>query len=46
MIVTPMTGLSPVITVGLSLLIYGVMPGLTLTIGIILAVIAIFLLSE
>lgn len=46
MIVVPMTGLSPVITVGLSLLIYGVMPGLTLTIGIFLAIVAIFLLSE
>jgi len=45
MIVVPMTGLSPVITVGLSLLIYGVLPGLTLTFGIALAIVAIFLLS-
>jgi len=46
MIVVPMTGLSPVITVGLSLLIYGVLPGLTLTFGIALAIVAIFLLSS
>lgn len=45
MIVVPMTGLSPVITVALSLLIYGVLPGATLTVGIALAIIAIFLLS-
>jgi uncharacterized membrane protein len=45
MIVVPMTGLSPVITVGISLLIYGVIPGLTLTFGIGIAIIAIFLLS-
>jgi len=46
MIVVPMTGLSPVITVGISLLIYSVMPGVTLTVGIVLAVVAMFLLSE
>jgi len=45
MIVVPMTGLSPVITVGISLLIYGVIPGLTLTFGIAIAIVAIFLLS-
>jgi uncharacterized membrane protein len=45
MIVVPMTGLSPVITVGISLLIYGVIPGITLTFGIALAIVAIFLLS-
>jgi uncharacterized membrane protein len=45
MIVVPMTGLSPVITVALSLLIYGVLPGATLTVGIALAIVAIFLLS-
>lgn len=45
MIVVPMTGLSPVITVGISLLIYGVIPGLSLTFGIGLAIVAIFLLS-
>jgi drug/metabolite transporter (DMT)-like permease len=45
-IVVPMTGLSPVITVGISLIIYGVMPGATLTVGIVLAVVAMFLLSD
>lgn len=45
-IVVPMTGLSPVITIVISLMLYAVMPGITLTIGIGLAVIAIFLLSE
>lgn len=45
MIVVPMTGLSPVITVGISLLIYGVIPGLSLTFGIAIAIVAIFLLS-
>jgi drug/metabolite transporter (DMT)-like permease len=44
-IVVPMTGLSPVITVAISLIIYGVIPGFTLTVGIALAVVAIFLLS-
>jgi drug/metabolite transporter (DMT)-like permease len=44
-IVVPMTGLSPVITVGISLLIYSVIPGLTLTFGIAFAIVAIFLLS-
>lgn len=46
MIVVPMTGLSPVITVGISLLIYSVIPGLSLTFGIAIAIVAIFLLSE
>lgn len=45
-IVVPLTGLSPVITIVLSLLIYGVFPSLILGAGLILAVIAIFLLSE
>jgi len=45
-IVVPMTGLSPVITIVISLMLYAVMPGIALTIGIGLAVIAIFLLSE
>jgi drug/metabolite transporter (DMT)-like permease len=45
MIVVPLTGLSPVITVAISLMIYGVIPALTLTIGIVIAVVAIFLLS-
>jgi len=45
-VVVPLTGLSPVITVILSLIIYAVMPGLVLTIGLVLAAIAILLLSE
>lgn len=45
-IVTPMTGLAPVITVILSLILYAVIPGTFLTIGLILAFIAIFLLSD
>ncbi|MEO8713340.1 MAG: EamA family transporter [Parafilimonas sp.] len=45
-IVVPLTGLSPVITVILSLIIYAVMPGTVLLIGLILAAVAIMLLSE
>ncbi len=45
-VVVPLTGLSPVITIVLSLIIYAVMPGLVLTIGLLLAVVAILLLSE
>lgn len=45
-IVVPMTGLSPVITVIISLIIYSVIPGAVLTSGLIVATIAIFLLSE
>lgn len=45
-IVVPMTGLSPLITVVISLLLYGVIPGAMLTTGVILAVIAIILLSR
>lgn len=45
-IVTPLTGLSPVITVVLSLIIYAVMPGSVLLVGLILAAAAIVLLSE
>ena len=45
-IVVPLTGLSPVITIVLSLIIYAVMPGTILLIGLILAAIAIVLLSE
>lgn len=45
MIVVPMTGLSPVITVGISLVIYSVIPGLSLTFGIAIAIVAIYLLS-
>lgn len=45
-IVVPMTGLSPVITVFISLIIYSVIPGASLGIGILLAIVAIYLLSE
>lgn len=45
-IVVPMTGLSPVITVILSLIIYSVIPGAVLTAGLLVATIAIVLLSE
>lgn len=45
-IVVPMTGLAPVITVILSLIIYGVVPGGVLLTGLIMASIAIVLLSE
>jgi drug/metabolite transporter (DMT)-like permease len=45
-IVVPMTGLAPVITVVLSLIFYGVVPGGILLTGLIIASIAIFLLSE
>ncbi len=45
-VVVPLTGLSPVITIILSLIIYAVMPGTVLLIGLILAVAAILLLSE
>jgi drug/metabolite transporter (DMT)-like permease len=45
-VVVPLTGLSPVITIVLSLIIYAVLPGTVLLIGLVLAVIAILLLSE
>jgi drug/metabolite transporter (DMT)-like permease len=45
-IVVPLTGLSPVITIVISLMIYAVFPGIVLLIGLIMAAIAIFLLSE
>lgn len=45
MVVMPLSGLSPVITVALSLVIYAVFPGPMLLIGLILAAIAIVLLS-
>jgi drug/metabolite transporter (DMT)-like permease len=44
-IVTPLTGLAPLITIILSLILYGIVPGLMLTIGLVLAIIAIFILS-
>jgi drug/metabolite transporter (DMT)-like permease len=45
-VVVPMTGLSPVITVIISLIIYSVIPGGILTGGLIIATVAILLLSE
>jgi uncharacterized membrane protein len=45
-IVVPMTGLAPVITVVLSLIVYGVVPGGILLTGLIIASVAIVLLSE
>jgi drug/metabolite transporter (DMT)-like permease len=44
-IVVPLTGLAPVITIVLSLLLYAVFPGVMLLIGLVLAVIAMFILS-
>lgn len=44
-IVVPLIGLAPLITIVLSLIIYSVMPGPILLIGLVLAVVAIFLLS-
>jgi drug/metabolite transporter (DMT)-like permease len=45
-IVVPMSGLSPVITIIISLIIYAVVPGIVLLVGLILAAISIVLLSE
>ncbi len=44
-IVVPLTGLAPLITIVLSLILYSVMPGPMLLIGLVFAVIAIFILS-
>ena len=46
LVVAPMTGLAPVITVILSLIVYGVVPGLMLSTGIILAAAAMVLLPD
>ncbi len=45
-IVVPLSGLSPVITIIISLIICAVMPGTILLIGLIMAAVAIVLLSE
>lgn len=45
-VVVPLVGLSPLITIVISLAIYSVIPGAILTIGLVMAVIAILLLSE
>jgi len=44
-IVVPLTGLAPLITIILSLIIYSVLPGPMLMIGLVFAVVAIFILS-
>jgi uncharacterized membrane protein len=45
-VVVPMTGLAPLITVVISLMLYAVVPGPILSAGLVLAVAGIFLLSE
>jgi drug/metabolite transporter (DMT)-like permease len=45
-VVVPLIGLSPLITIVISLIIYSVIPGVILSIGLILALSAILLLSE
>jgi uncharacterized membrane protein len=45
-VVVPMTGLSPIITVVISLILYGVFPSTTIILGVGLAIAAIYLLSE
>jgi drug/metabolite transporter (DMT)-like permease len=45
-IVAPLTGLSPLITVVISLILYSVVPGPVLLVGLILATTSILLLSE
>jgi uncharacterized membrane protein len=46
MVVVPMTGLSPLITVVISLILYAVVPGAILSTGVVLAMVGIYLLSE
>jgi uncharacterized membrane protein len=45
-IVVPMTALAPVITIVLSLMLYGVIPGTTMILGILVATIAMYLMAE
>ena len=45
-IVVPMTALAPVITIVLSLLLYGVVPGIPMIVGILVATIAMYLMAE
>lgn len=45
-IVVPLTGLSPVITILISLLIYSVVPNPVTLVGLVIAVIAIYLITE
>jgi len=46
MVVVPITGLSPLITVAISLVLYRVVPGPILGTGVVLAMAGIYLLSE
>jgi uncharacterized membrane protein len=45
-IVVPMTALAPVITIVLSLMLYGVVPGTPMVAGIVLATLAMYLMAE
>jgi uncharacterized membrane protein len=45
-VVVPMTGLSPIITIGISLIIYAVIPSGITSIGVVTALVAIYFLSE
>ena len=45
-VVVPLSGLSPLITVVISLIIYGVVPSLILSVGVVFAMFAIYQLSE
>jgi uncharacterized membrane protein len=45
-VVVPMTGLSPIITVVISLILYGVIPSGNIAFGVVMATIAIYLLSD
>jgi drug/metabolite transporter (DMT)-like permease len=46
MVVAPLTGLSPIITVGISLALYAIIPSSWVLAGVVIAFIAIYLLSE
>ena len=45
-VVVPMTGLSPIITVVISLILYSVIPSASIAFGVVLAIVAIYLLSD
>jgi uncharacterized membrane protein len=45
-VVVPMTGLSPIITVVISLIIYGVIPSASVASGVVVAMVAMYLLSD
>jgi uncharacterized membrane protein len=45
-VVVPMTGLSPIITVIISLILYSVIPSSSIVLGVAMAIVAIYLLSE